>query len=120
MIAVEHPGNGLKAHKELSREVHVRPALCVASRRGPSLPQRAVLGDECLQSQIEGVEALGGVRHEARLPPAADTELFNFARGLPKPAAQSVQGCPRQKHSRDEIRGLPGAGRGNRCRADTR
>jgi len=64
MIAVAHPGNGLKAHKELSREVHVRPALCVASRRGPSLPQRAVLGDECLQSQIEGVEALGGVRHK--------------------------------------------------------
>jgi len=83
MVAVEHPRNGLELHKELSREVHIRPSLRVCGRRRPSFSQRMVLGDECLESQIEGVEALGGVRHEARLPPAADTELFNFARGLP-------------------------------------
>jgi len=63
IIAVEHPGNRLKAHKELSREVHVGPSLRICGRRRPSLPQRAVLGDECLESEIENIEALGSVRH---------------------------------------------------------
>jgi len=80
MVAVEHPRYGLEADKELSCEVHVRPSLRVCGRRRPSLPQRTVFRDECLESQIEVVEALGSLRHEARLSPAADPELFNFAR----------------------------------------
>ena len=72
MVAVEHPRNGLEAHEELSREVHVRPSLRVFGRRRPSLPQRMVLGDECLESQIEVVEAFSSVGHDERLSPAAN------------------------------------------------